>query len=252
MHDPKTLCRRFGLTYVETSALPLRRQRCGTGFAYRDRTGKTIRDKAVKARIKQLAIPPAWSDVRIAADERGHIQAIGRNAEGPEWEKARATAKETRLKRFGSSLPRVRNAVKKALATPGLPRTKVIAAIIRLIDRALLRPGYEEYARSEGGRGASTLLKSDVAVKGDQVVLAFKGKGGKEISRELRDPLLARVIQKLLAAGGLRLFSLSDGNGGKRPVTAREVNEFLAEASGSLSPPRTSVPSGHQRRPLPC
>jgi DNA topoisomerase-1 len=240
MHDPKTLCRRFGLTYVETSALPLRRQRCGTGFAYRDRTGKTIRDKAVKARIKQLAIPPAWSDVRIAADERGHIQAIGRDAEGrlqyryhPEWEKARATAKETRLKRFGSSLPRVRNAVKKALATPGLPRTKVIAAIIRLIDRALLRPGYEEYARSEGGRGASTLLKSDVAVKGDQVVLAFKGKGGKEISRELRDPLLARVIQKLLAAGGLRLFSLSDGNGGKRPVTAREVNEFLAEASGS-------------------
>jgi len=136
------------------------------------------------------------------------------------------------LKRLGSSLPRVRNAVKEALASPGLTRTKVVAAIVRLIDHALLRPGYEEYARREGGRGASTLLKSDVSVNGDQVVLMFKGKGGKEIRRELRDPLLARVLHKLSAAKGQRLFSLPDGKGGE-PVTAREVNEFLAEASGS-------------------
>ena len=120
-----------------------------------------------------------------------------------------------------------------ALAAPGLTRTKVVAAIVRLIDRALLRPGYEEYARSEGGRGASTLLKSDVALDGDKVVLVFKGKGGKEIKRELHDPLLARVLCRLSASSGRRLFSISDGNGGKRPVTAREVNEFLAEASGS-------------------
>ena len=239
-HDPKTFCRRFGLTYVETSALELRRQRCGKGFTYRDGAGNTIRDKAVKARINQLAIPPAWREVCIAADERAHIQAIGRDAEGrlqyryhPEWDKARATAKETRLKRLGSSLPRVRNAVKEALASPGLTRTKVVAAIVRLIDHALLRPGYEEYARSEGGRGASTLLKSDVSVNGDQIVLLFKGKGGKEIMRELRDPLLARVLHKLSAARGQRLFSLSDGKGGKQPVTAREVNEFLAEVGGS-------------------
>ena len=223
-HDPKTFCRRFGLTYVETSALQLPRRRCGKGFAYRDGTGKTIRDKAVKARINQLAIPPAWREVCIAADERAHIQAIGRDAEGrlqyryhPEWHKARATAKETRLKRLGSSLPRVRNAVKKALAGPGLTRTKVVAAIVRLIDRALLRPGHEEYARRGGGRGASTLLKSDVSVNGDQVVLKFKGKGGKEIERKLRDPLLARVLHKLSAARGQRLFSLSDGKGGKQP-----------------------------------
>ena len=239
-HDTKTFCQRFGLTYVERSALQLQRQRCGKGFAYRDRTGKTIRDKAVKARINQLAIPPAWSEVRIAADERANIQAIGRDAEGrlqyryhSEWDKARATAKETRLKRLGSSLPSVRNAVQKALAAPGLTRTKVIAAIVRLIDRALLRPGYEEYARSEDGRGASTLLKNDVTVNRDQVVLMFKGKGGKEIRRELRDPLLAGVLHKLSAGRGQRLFCFSNGNGDKRPVTAREVNEFLAEASGS-------------------
>jgi DNA topoisomerase-1 len=239
-HDPKTFCRRFGLTYVETSALQLRRQRCGKGFTYRDGLGKTIHDKAVKARINELAIPPAWSEVCIAADERAHIQAIGRDAEGrlqyryhPAWDKARDTAKETRLKRLGSALPRVRNAVKKALAAPGLTRTKVVAAIVRLIDRALLRPGYEEYARSEGGRGAATLLKSDVAINGNQMVLVFKGKGGKEIRWEFRDPLLARVLRKLSALRGQRLFGLSNGNGGKRPVTAREVNEFLAEASGS-------------------
>jgi len=119
-------------------------------------------------------------------------------------------AKKAWLKRLGSSLPRVRNAVKKALAGPDLTRTKVVAAIVRLIDRALLRPGHEEYARRGGGRGASTLLKSDVSVNGDQVVLKFKGKGGKEIERKLRDPLLARVLHKLSAARGQRLFSLSD------------------------------------------
>src|SRR6476660_4186386 len=141
--DLKTFCQRFGLTYVETSALELRRQRCGKGFAYRDGTGKTIRDKAIKARIRQLAIPPAWTEVCIAADERAHIQAIGRDAEGrlqyryhPDWDKARASAKEGRLKRLGSALPRVRSAVRQALAAPGLTRTKVVAAVVRLIDRA--------------------------------------------------------------------------------------------------------------------
>jgi DNA topoisomerase IB len=100
--DPKAFCRRFGLIYIETSALQVRRQRCGKGFTYRDGTGKTIRDKAVKARIKQLAIPPAWSEVLIAADERAHIQAVGRDAEGrlqyryhADWDKARATANES-------------------------------------------------------------------------------------------------------------------------------------------------------------
>ena len=124
---PEGILPAIGLTYVETSALQLQRRRCGKGFAYRDGNGRTINDKAVKARINQLGIPPAWSDVCIAADERAHIQAIGRDAEGrlqyryhSEWDKARATAKVTRLKRLGASLPRVRNAVKRALAAPGL------------------------------------------------------------------------------------------------------------------------------------
>jgi DNA topoisomerase I len=239
-HDPKALCRRFGLTYVETSALRLRRRRCGKGFSYTHIDGMAMRDKALKARIKALAIPPAWTDVAIAEDAKAHIQAIGRDADGrlqyryhPDWDKARARAKEGRLKRLGLALPRVRKAVKTALAAPDFTRAKVIAAVVRLIDRASLRPGFEEYARSEGGRGASTLLKSDVAIHGDEVVLEFKGKGGKEIKQKLRDPPLARVLRKLSALAGKRLFGLPDGSGGKRPVTAREVNDFLAEASGT-------------------
>jgi DNA topoisomerase-1 len=199
-----------------------------------------VRDKGLKQRIQSLAIPPAWTEVCIASDERAHIQAIGRDAQGrlqyryhAEWDKARALTKHRRLKRLGAVLPKVRAAVRKALAAPGLSREKIVAAIVQLIDRAVLRPGYEEYARREGGRGASTLLKNDVAVEGDKLVLAFKGKGGKDIKRELRDPLLARVVRKLVSVKGRRLFGLSDGNGGKRPITARDVNEFLAEASGT-------------------
>src|SRR5512143_1847233 len=153
--DPRDLCRRFGLTYVQTSALCIRRRRRGKGFRYIDAEGKTVRDKALKRRIHGLAIPPAWTDVCIAADERAHIQAIGRDAEGrlqyryhPGWDKARAMTKHRRLKKLGAALPKVRLAVKKALATPGLSRDKVVAAIVRLIDRAVLRPGYEEYARN--------------------------------------------------------------------------------------------------------
>ena len=238
--DVKKLCRRYGLTYVETANLSLRRRRCGRGFAYVDVEGRTVREKALKARIRELAIPPAWTEVYIAEDERAHIQAVGRDSEGrlqyryhPDWEQARAETKARRLLRLGSALPRLRGAVRKALSAPDFTRHKVIAAVVRLIDRTLLRPGYEEYARGSGSRGASTLLKSDVVIKGDKVVLAFEGKGGKPVKREVRDKLLARVAQGLFTFRGRRLFTAPDDNGRQRPITAREVNAFLAEASGT-------------------
>jgi len=238
--DVKQLCRRYGLIYVETADLRLRRRRYGKGFGYVDGEGLTVRDKALKARIRELAIPPAWTDVRIAEDNCAHIQAVGRDAEGrlqyryhPEWEAARAETKSLRLLRLGSALPRLRGAVRKALSMPELTRTKVIAAVVRLIDRALLRPGYEEYAQAKGSRGASTLLKSDVVIEGDTVVLEFEGKGGKPIKREVRDRLLARVARRLSTLKGRRLFSVPDDNGRQRPITAREVNAFIAEASGT-------------------
>ena len=142
----KFLCRRHGLTYVESSELGLRRRRCGKGFVYLD-SGRTVPDKAVRARTKALAIPPAWTDVCIAEDGSAHIQAIGSDADGrlqyryhQNWEHIRSTAKERRLLRFGSALPRVRSAVKAAFAGSGVTRTKVIAAVVRLIDVASCAP----------------------------------------------------------------------------------------------------------------
>jgi DNA topoisomerase-1 len=180
----------------------------------------------------------AWVEVRIAEDHRAHIQAVGRDAEGrlqyryhPDWDAFRNATKAERLKRFGAALPRLRNAVRSALAAPGLSRKKVVAAVVRLIDRALLRPGYEEYARKGGGRGAATLLARDVSIEADRVLLDFEGKGGKEIKQEVRDPLLARVLRQL-KGNGRRLFSAPDANGRERPVTAKEVNAFLVEAGG--------------------
>jgi DNA topoisomerase-1 len=237
--DPKSLCRRHGLTYVESSALNLRRRRCGRGFVYLDASGRPVPNKALKARIKALAIPPAWADVCIAEDESAHIQPIGRDTDGrlqyryhPSWEAIRASAKERRTLRFGSALPRLRRAVKAAFAGSEVTRTKVIAAVVRLIDLALLRPGHEEYARAGGGRGATTLLKDDVAVEGDKVMLEFEGKGGKQIRQEVEDPALARVVRKLSSLRGRRLFKAPDANGAERPITAREVNSFIAEATG--------------------
>ena len=231
------LCRRYGLTYVATGALDIRRRRCGKGFTYINADGKTVRDKNLRARIKALAIPPAWSEVCVASADNAHIQAIGRDGEGrlqyryhPEWERLRSDTKKRRLLSFGTSIGRVRREVTSALSTPGLGRRKLVAAVVRLIDRALLRPGHETYARLDGGRGAATLTKNDVDLKGDKVLLSFPGKGGKVIEREVQDPLLARMLRSLRKLKGRRLFKLpSDA----RPVTAQEVNDFLAEVSGA-------------------
>jgi DNA topoisomerase-1 len=238
--DATKLCRRHGLNHVETADLRLRRRRCGRGFIYIDGEGRTVRDKALKTRITKLAIPPAWTEVCIAEDGRAHIQAVGRDAEQrlqyryhPDWEQARAESKALRLRRLGSALPRLRASVRRALSAPGLTRDKVVAAVVRLIDRALLRPGYEQYAQERGSRGASTLLKSDVVVKGDTVMLEFEGKGGKPVKQLVRDRLLARVTKRLANLKGRRLFSLPDDHGRPRPITAREVNAYLAETSGT-------------------
>jgi DNA topoisomerase I len=238
--DTDKLCRRYGLTCVKAADLHLRRRRCGRGFTYIDAEGRTLRDAMLKARINQLAIPPAWTEVFIAEDERAHIQAVGHDAEHrlqyryhPDWEQARSETKAHRLRKLGRVLPRLRQRVRKALSVPGLNREKVIAAVVRLIDRALLRPGHEEYAQERGTRGASTLLKSDVAIEGDTVTISFEGKGGKPISQKVRDKVLARVAKSLSALKGRRLFSMPDDQGRPRPVTAREVNAYLADTTGA-------------------
>jgi DNA topoisomerase I len=233
----RTLCSRYGLNYVESSELDIRRRRCGKGFTYLDADNRVIRDQALRARVKRLAIPPAWTEVCVAQDEKAHIQAIGRDADGrlqyryhPDWENLRADTKKRRLLNFGLSLGRVRSAVRTALGKRGLTRTKLVAAVVRLMDRALLRPGYEEYARQEGGRGAATLLKGDVAVKGSTILLDFPGKGGKAIKLSVKDALLANVLKQLGKLRGRRLFSLPRD---ERPIAAQDVNNFLADVAGA-------------------
>lgn len=234
--SPRELCSRYGLIYVETSELDIRRRRCGRGFAYLDAAGRVIQDKEAKQRIKSLAIPPAWKEVCIASDEMAHIQAVGRDAEGrlqyryhPEWDHLRTDLKARRLLKFGMALGQVRSAVSEALRKPGYSRKKLIAAVIRLMDRALLRPGHEAYARDNGGRGAATLTKADIQVTGDTIRLKFRGKGGKLIRRQLKDALLAPLLRQLNKIGGRRLFKLPNDD---RPVTAQEVNSFIGEVSG--------------------
>ena len=236
--DAKRLCRRYGPTYVETLNFRLSGRRCGKGFAYVDSEGRTVRNNALKTRMRRLAIPPALTEVCIAEDARAHFQAVGRDAEGrsryryhPDWEQARADTKTRRLLRLGSALPHLRSAVRNALSAPGPTRHKVIAAAVRLIDRTRLQLGHEEYAQARGS-GASTLLKSDIVIEGDRLVLAFEGKG-KQIKREVRDTLLARVARGLAILKGPRLFSAPDDKGRLRPSAAREVNTFLAEGSGT-------------------
>jgi len=235
----KELCEEQGLHYVETADLAIRRRRCGKGFSYLNSAGTAIRDKRVKARFRSLAIPPAWTDVCIAEDAAAHIQAIGRDAEGrlqyryhPDWERSRAAVKERGLVRLGEALPRLRRAVQRALGTRQLTRGTVTAAVVRLIDRAHLRVGHEAYATGNGGRGAATLLKTDVDVRGETVVLDFKGKGGKTIHREFEDSALARLLRKLKQLPGKRLFKAVGQDGELQPVSASDVNRYLAKTSG--------------------
>src|SRR5262245_6291605 len=238
--NAKSLCRHCGLTYVETADLRLLRRRRGKGFSFIDDEGHAIRDKAVKARIRRLTIPPAWTEVRIAEDERAHIQAVGRDGEGrlqyryhDDWGKVRTETKLQRLLRLGSALPRLRDAVRTALAGPDLTRKKASAAAVRLIDRALLRPGHEEYARASGSRGASTLLKRDVVVKGDKVVLEYKGKGGQLIKQAVKDGLLAHVVTELFEQAAVQH---ADDNGQVRSQRVRSMPSWPRQPAPGLRP----------------
>jgi DNA topoisomerase I len=233
--------RRQGLSHVEADALTITRHRCGRGFSYKDARGRTICDKAVRARIKKLAIPPAWEEVQIAADEHAHIQAIGRDAEGrlqyryhDEWKTVREEIKAERLMRFGRALPLIRQRLKADLCRDRPDRRFAAAAAARLIDRALLRAGHDSHAAEEenGGRGATTLLKRDVQLNGTEIALSFTGKGGKKVEKSVRDRALISRLRKLKKLGRKWLFSYREGRAKRRHLSARELNCYLQEVAG--------------------
>jgi len=230
--------RRLGLRYISTDALTIRRRKNGDGYTFVSARGRTIKDQITRARLKRLAVPPAYEEVLYATDPRAHIQAIGRDAAGrlqyryhPDWEKVRERRKARRLQRLVEALPRIRRAVNKHLAAAEPTREFALSAVIELVACSAIRPGSESYAKANGTRGAATLHKSNVAVSGATVALKFRAKGGKAIDKEFHCPRVAGAINVLLDIPGKRLFQYR-GDDGVRIVTASDVNAFLREIAG--------------------
>ena len=230
--------KRLGLRYVSTDELTIRRKRIGDKFTFVSARGRTIRDELTRARLKRLAVPPAYENVLYAADPRAHIQAIGRDAAGrlqyryhADWEKMREQRKARRLRRLVEALPRIRRAVNKHLNLEEPTREFALAAVIELVSCTAIRAGSESYVKSNRVRGAATLLKSNVAVSGAANTLKFRAKGGKDIDKQFHCPRVARALEVLNAIPGRRLFQYR-GEDGVRIVTASDVNAFLREIAG--------------------
>jgi DNA topoisomerase-1 len=228
------------LRRTPVDALTIRRRRRGRGFEYLDAGGRRLTDTATLARIRGLAIPPAYREVRIARRPDAHLQAVGRDDAGrlqyryhPDWEAVRERRKCAQLADFCAALPKIRGRIARDLRARGLSRERVLAAVVTLIDRTHIRIGCEDYVHSGRSRGAATLLKRNVRCRGDRVALSFNGKGGREIRCEIASAPLARVIASLGRLPGRRLFQYRDGNGRLRRVTAGEVNLYLQEIAGA-------------------
>jgi DNA topoisomerase I len=232
-----------GLAYV-TDAMPgIRRLRRGEHFAYVRPDGKPLRDAGEIERIRKLAIPPAYVDVWICPLPQGHLQATGRDARGrkqyryhSQWRRARDADKFDRMLEFGGVLPRIRRRVQQDLERPasGHPdRAAVLAALVRLLDTTLLRIGNDEYARSNGSYGLTTLRNRHAAVQGSSLRLRFRGKHGIVSDVALEDPRVARIVRRCQAMPGQELFTYVDDDGSIRSVGSADVNDYLREVSGA-------------------
>jgi len=237
--DPIHASRLAGLRYVSDAQPGIRRKRRGRGFTYFDAAGKPIRDKDVLARIKSLAIPPAWTCVWICPLPNGHLQATGRDAKRrkqsryhPRWREVRDENKYERMKIFGEALPVIRRQVDHDLARPGLPREKVVATIVRLLETTFIRIGNQEYATENHSYGLTTLRNRHVDVVGATVHFNFNGKSGVRHAIDLNDRRLARVVKRCLDLPGYELFQYVDECGARRSVDAADVNDYLGAVTG--------------------
>jgi DNA topoisomerase-1 len=237
--DPEESAEEAGLRYVGDSGPGIRRRRAGKGWAYYDASGGRITDEKRLAWFKRLAIPPAWTDVWICTDRRGHIQATGRDARGrkvyryhPRWRQVRDEAKYGRMLAFARALPKIRQHVETDLALPDLPRQKVLAAVVALLERTRIRVGNEEYARENRSFGLTTLRARHARIRGGQMTFAFKGKSGKEHEVEVADRRLARIVARCQELPGQQLFQYVDEDGERHGVASDDVNEYLREITG--------------------
>ncbi len=232
--DPVRAAEDAGLRWVCDGAPGIRRVRAGKGFRYVDADGKRVRDDKTIERIRKLAIPPAWTDVWICPSPNGHLQATGRDARRRKQyryhERWRATRDETKYDKmvlFGLALPKIRARVEHDLALPGLPRDKVLATVVRLLETTLIRVGNEEYARQNKSFGLTTLRNHHVDVDGAELRFEFRGKSGKKHRVAVHDRRLARIIRRCQDLPGHELFQYVDDDGALHPIDSQDVNDYL-------------------------
>ncbi|MEO8005926.1 MAG: DNA topoisomerase IB [Betaproteobacteria bacterium] len=231
--------RKVGLRYVSDASPGLQRERVGDRFRYRDAHGRVVRERETLARIKSLVIPPAWNDVWICAVANGHIQVTARDAKGrkqyryhPLWRSVRDENKYEHLISFGNALPTIRRHVDKDLALPGLPREKILATIVRLLETTMMRVGNEEYARSNGSFGLTTLRDKHVRINGARLEFQFRGKSGVRHNIKVADRRLAGIVRRCRDIPGFELFQYLDDEGGRHSVDSADVNEYLRQITG--------------------
>lgn len=232
--------RELGLIYTSDDDGVIQRKRSGTGFRYFDGDGAPVKDEKTLERIQTLVIPPAWTDVRIASSARGHLQATGRDIKGrkqycyhPRWRNHREETKFGRLADFAGALPAIRAQVETDLHRHGLPREKVLAAVIALLERTRIRVGNDEYARSNKSFGLTTLRDRHVVAGSTSVRFKFRGKSGKEHLVTLQDRRLSRIVKRCQELPGQRLFVYEDDDGDIHKVGSADVNAYLREITGA-------------------
>jgi DNA topoisomerase I len=236
---PEGSARAAGLRYVADATPGISRQRAGAGFRYLSTNGTAVRDKATLARIKALAIPPAWGKVWICPREDGHLQATGRDARGrkqyryhPRWREMRDETKYGRMLAFSRALPKIRRRVSQDLTLAGLPRDKVLATVVRLLETTRMRVGNEEYARDNDSFGLTTLRVRQVRVQGSTMQFRFRGKSGVWHQFALSDRRLATIVRRMRDLPGYELFQYLDEQGETRAVDSADVNDYLKAVAG--------------------
>jgi DNA topoisomerase-1 len=237
--DPLASARGAGLVYTDDSRPGFRRLKRGKGFAYVDARKRPIRSAADLARIRSLVIPPAWTDVWICSNPRGHLQATGRDARGrkqyryhPKWRAVRDSTKYERLILFGRALPAIRRRTDADLRRAGLPREKVLAAVVRLLEKTFIRVGNDEYARDNKSFGLTTMRDGHVRISGATVRFIFRGKSGVEHALALDDRRLARIVKQCRDLPGQELFQYRDEHGAVIDIGSADVNAYLKDITG--------------------
>jgi DNA topoisomerase-1 len=237
--EPKEFAEAAGLRWVNDAGPGIRREGRGKKFVFRSPTGNVVTDEKTLVRIKSLVLPPAWKDVWISPSPDTHIQATGIDARGrkqyryhPLWRKTRDQTKFDRMLAFGKMLPKIRRATRKHLKLPGLPREKVLAAMVQLLEKTLIRIGNDEYAKANNHFGLTTMRDGHAVIKGGTVTFRFQGKSGVHHDLELHDMKLAKIVKACQELPDQELFAYLNPDGTWADVTSSDVNAYLKEVAG--------------------